>query len=190
MSTSVENVAVGSPDKSVSGGILVAPLGTARPDGPGSAFAEAYESVGYVGADGVTESNTRSVEPIRDWNGDLIRNVQTEHDATLTFMLIESRRAATLKRVFGADNVEVDEITGNVTVRRNSKVLDTEQWIFAMKDENRGRILDVGRGQPTEIGDVSYLPGEAIAYEVTLSLYPDENEDVLVEYIEGVGTGN
>lgn len=184
MTTSVDNLAVGAPDKSVSGGILRAPRGTTRPDGTGGAFDPAYESTGYVSSDGVTETIERSTEIIRDWNGDQIRTVQTEYGGNLTFTLVESRRATVLRAVFGDDNVTVDQTSGMITVRRNATVLPRGQWIFAMKDEGKARILDVGDGQITETGEVTYLPGELISYEVTLSLYPDENEDVLVEYIE------
>ena len=179
MVTSSRNVAVGKPDLAVSGGLLVAPLGTPRPTSHTDAFDAAYVSVGYLSADGVTESSERSTEVIRAWGGDKVRTVQTEYGTTLSLTLIESRRAEALRLVFGDDNVAVEN--GTVTVKRNSKVLPHRQFIIAMLDGENSSHLDVGYGQVTEVGDITYVDGEAISYELTISCDPDDNGDTLLE---------
>ena len=108
MVTSSRNVAVGKPDLAVSGGLLVAPLGTPRPTSHNDTFDAAYVSAGYLSTDGVTESSERATEVIRAWGGDKVRTVQTEYGTTLSLTLIESRRAEALRLVFGDDNVDVD----------------------------------------------------------------------------------
>ena len=179
MVTSSRNVAVGKPDLAVSGGLLVAPLGTARPTSHTDAFNAAYVSAGYLSTDGVTESSERATEVIRAWGGDKVRTVQTEYGTTLSLTLIESRRAEALRLVFGDDNVVV--AGGTVTVKRNSKVLPHRQFIIAMLDGEESSHLDVGYGQVTEVGDITYVDGEAISYELTISCDPDENGDTLLE---------
>ena len=179
MVTSSRNVAVGKPDLAVSGGLLVAPLGTPRPTSHTDAFDAAYVSAGYLSADGVTESSERSTEVIRAWGGDKVRTVQTEYGTTLSLTLIESRRAEALRLVFGDDNVVVDN--GTVTVKRNSKVLPHRQFIIAMLDGENSSHLDVGYGQVTEVGDITYVDGEAISYELPISCDPDDNGDTLLE---------
>ena len=179
MVTSSRNVAVGKPDLAVSGGLLVAPLGTARPTSHTDAFNAAYVSAGYLSTDGVTESSERATEVIRAWGGDKVRTVQTEYGTTLSLTLIESRRAEALRLVFGDDNVAVEN--GTVTVKRNSKVLPHRQFIIAMLDGENSSHLDVGYGQVTEVGDITYVDGEAISYELTISCDPDENGDTLIE---------
>ena len=179
MVTSSRNVAVGKPDLAVSGGLLVAPLGTPRPTSHTDAFDAAYVSAGYLSADGVTESSERSTEVIRAWGGDKVRTVQTEYGTTLSLTLIESRRAEALQLVFGDDNVVVEG--GTVTVKRNSKVLPHRQFIIAMLDGENSSHLDVGYGQVTEVGDITYVDGEAISYELTISCDPDDNGDTLLE---------
>lgn len=181
--TASKNVSVGKPNLKVSGGILRAPLGSERPTDPDSPVDSAYESAGYVGEDGVSEASERSTEDIRAWGGIKVRTVQTEYGTTLTFTFIESRRALVLKAVFGEDNVEVDS-KGFIKVRRNETPLESAQWVVDMKDGDRGaRRLDVGNGQITEVGDISYVDGEAISYEVTMSCDPDDNGDTLIEYV-------
>lgn len=179
MVTSSRNVAVGKPDLAVSGGLLVAPLGTARPTSHTDAFNAAYVSAGYLSTDGVTESSERATEVIRAWGGDKVRTVQTEYGTTLSLTLIESRRAEALRLVFGEENVVVEG--GTVTVKRNSKVLPHRQFIIAMLDGEESSHLDIGYGQVTEVGDITYVDGEAISYELTISCDPDENGDTLLE---------
>ena len=179
MVTSSRNVAVGKPDLAVSGGLLVAPLGTPRPTSHTDAFDAAYVSAGYLSTDGVVESSERATEVIRALGGDKVRTVQTEYGTTLTLTLIESRRAEALQLVFGDDNVVVEN--GTVTVKRNSKVLPHRQFIIAMLDGEESSHLDVGYGQVTEVGDITYVDGEAISYELTISCDPDDNGDTLLE---------
>ena len=188
--TSARNVAVGKPNLEVSGGILVAPTGSTRPEDAETLLDEAYVPLGYVGEDGVTETSERSTEVIRAWGGVKVRTVQTEYGCSVSLTLIESRRAETLRTVFGDDNVVV--AGGVITVKRNEKVLPHRQWVIDMKDGENARRLDIVYGQITEVGDISYVDGEAISYEVTISCDPDDNGDSLVEYLtdpEGDGSG-
>ena len=70
---------------------------------------------------------------------------------------------------------------GTVTVKRNSKVLPHRQFIIAMLYGDNSSHLDVGYGQVTEVGDITYVDGEAISYELTISCDPDDNGDTLIE---------
>ena len=188
--TSARNVSVGRPNLEVSGGILVAPTGSTRPVDAETALDAAYVPLGYVGEDGVTETSERSTEEIRAWGGVKVRSVQTEYGCSISLTLIESRRAETLRTVFGEDNVVVSG--GVIAVKRNEKVLPHRQWVIDMKDGENARRLDIGYGQITEVGDVTYVDGEAISYEVTISCDPDDNGDSLIEYLsdpEGDGSG-
>lgn len=179
--TSSRNVAVGKPNLEVSGGILAAPVGSTRPTDAETALDPAYETQGYVGEDGVTETSERSTEVIRAWGGVKVRTVQTEYGCSVTLSLIESRRASTLRTVFGDSNVVV--AGGNITVKRNETPLPHRQYVIDMKDGDNARRLDIGYGQVTEVGDVTYVDGEAISYEITISCDPDDNGDSMVEYL-------
>lgn len=177
---SAANVAVGKPDLAVSGGVLVAPIGTTRPTSLAGPIDPAYVSVGYVSTDGVTETSERSTEEIRAWGGQKVRTVQTEFGTTLSLTLIESRNAEALKFVFGEDNVDTST-AGEIVVKRNEKTLPYVQLLVSMLDGENSSHLDVGRAQVTEVGDVVYTDGEAISYELTISCDPDDNGDTLIE---------
>ena len=177
---SAANVAVGKPDLAVSGGVLVAPIGTTRPTSLAGPIDPAYVSVGYVSTDGVTETSERSTEEIRASGGQKVRTVQTEFGTTLSLTLIESRNAEALKFVFGEDNVDTST-AGEIVVKRNEKTLPYVQLLVSMLDGENSSHLDVGRAQVTEVGDVVYTDGEAISYELTISCDPDDNGDTLIE---------
>lgn len=180
--TNAANVAVGKPDLALSGGMLVAPIGTERPSSVSGPYDEAYKSAGYISDDGVTESSERSTEEIRAWGGEKVRTVQTEHGSTINVTVIESRNAEALKLAFGPENVDTST-AGEIVVRRNSKTFPHQQFLFVMLDGEDSRILDVPNGQVTEVGDVVYTDGESISYELTISCDPDENRDTIVERI-------
>jgi len=186
--TSARNVAVGKPNLAVSGGVLVAPVGTARPDSYNGPYDSGYVSVGYVSDEGVTESSERSTEEIRAWGGTKVRTVQTEFGTTLSLTLIESRNADALRLVFGDDNVTASG--GEITIKRNEKVLPHRQFIIDMLDGENSRHLDIGYGQVTEVGDITYVDGEAISYELTISCDPDDAGDTLVERVAVEGDGD
>lgn len=181
------NVAVGKPNFDVSGGVLAAPLGTELPDSFNGMFNEALKSIGYVSEDGVTESSNMSTDDIKAWGGVKVRTVQTEYAPTLQFTLLESTNGDALRFVFGEKNVTTED--GVLKVRRNAKAKDRLALVLPMLDGENARMLVVPRGQVTEVGDITYVDSEAIAYEVTVTCDPDDNNDNLLEYIE-VPEGN
>src|SRR5699024_1793896 len=105
----------------------------------------------------------------------------TEFGTTISFTVIEARNADTLKLVFGPDNVSTEG--GAIVVKRNSKTLPAQQFIIDMLDGEDSRHLDIGNGQVVEVGDISYVDGEAISYELTVSCDPDDNGDTLIERV-------
>lgn len=188
MTVTADNVAVGKPNLEVSGGVLVAPSGSTLPTDATTVLDGAFLSVGYVSSDGVSETADRSTQQIYAWGGTKVRTVQTEYGLSLSFTLIESRNAEALKFVFGEDNVE--EGGEGLAVRRNEKVLPHLVLVVDMKDGENARRLVAGNAQVTEIGDVTYVDGEPVGYEVTVSCDPDEDGDSMIEYLSGGGSGN
>lgn len=185
---SSDHVGIGKPNLKVSGGILRAPRGTARPTDASTPYDKAYLSMGYIGEDGVTLSAERDSDPLKVWGQVVVRRAQTSYEASLTFTLVESRRADTLKAIAGEKNVEVKGNT--IVVHGNEQELPIGQWGIDMLDQGLARRIDIGNAQITEIGDISYTDGDLIGYEITLSCYPDENGDAYLELIEVGELGN
>lgn len=72
--------------------ISLAPVGTTLPTDLTTALDAAFEDVGWIHSDGLTESLTGSVEKIRGWQGNgVVRTRMNEPGTTLTFTALESK---------------------------------------------------------------------------------------------------
>lgn len=164
MATTAANVRVG-----VTGGAFHAPLATTIPTNATSALNAAFKEVGYISEDGITQAIAADVSDIKAWqNGDVVRKVQTSHDLTFQFSMIETN-AESLKIYYGDPNATISavQITGDQTVR--------EAWVLEVTDGDNDIRVVLPDAQVTERGDVTYKNDEAIAYDVTITAYPDSN---------------
>lgn len=155
----------------VSGIIATAALGTSAPTSAVSSIA-AFTDVGFVGEDGLTETNDQTIEKIHAWQNNVtVRTTVTEGEASFQFVLLETN-VNTIALAYGS-TVGVDgSIIVSPGVERPHKafVLD----IIDGTNINRNWIPD---GQITELGDIVYANGEAIGYEVTLTAYAHASLD-------------
>ena len=166
------NVLVGAPDVSASGGITIGPVATSRDQFPTTVDAEIEDHVpgGYVSEDGVTKTVDRSTDKIKDWNGDTVLIVQSDHSVTLQVTFMEAANADVLKMIYGENNVR--EEGGTLTLIENADELEHRSIAFYIKGGNGSKILvyapDV---QVTSVGDVSYVRSDVIRYQVTLECF-------------------
>lgn len=167
MANTTTNVTTGKPK--VTGGIYRAPLGTALPTDATTALASAYESVGYVANDGVTNNTDMQSNNYRAWGGDLVISYMSEKTDTFEFGLIEELNPLTHKIVNGDTNVSGTLATG-ITVRANSTELESAVYVFEMllRDGAVERIV-VPNGKVTAVGEVAYKDDDVIVYPITIT---------------------
>lgn len=96
------NVVSGSP--LATGGVLIGALTATAPTSAKGALT-GYTAAGYIGEDGVTETNERSTEKVRAWGGDTVKVVQTEHGVSYSFTFLETLNSDVLKAVYGDANI-------------------------------------------------------------------------------------
>ena len=123
----VKNVTVGKPK--VGGAVFMAPAGTTLPTTASEELDTAFEALGYVSEDGATNSGTRTVENIKEWGGEIVRNPQTEKTDTWKMKFIEALSMVVLKLTHGDNNVEGD-LENGITVRENAEELD--RYVFVI----------------------------------------------------------
>lgn len=162
MALSADNVRV-----AVTGGIFVAPTGTSLPTDPDAALHGDFDDLGYVGEDGITETQASDVTDIVAWqNSAVVRKVQTSHDLTYTLTLIETKTEV-LDTFYGPLNGSVVEVTGDQLGRK--------AWVIDVVDGDHEIRIAIPEGQVTERGDITYANGEAIGYPITITCYPDDS---------------
>ena len=177
------NVLVGAPDVEAAGGITIGPAQTDStnfPDDPTKQLDAALKHIpgGYISEDGVTKTVDRSTDKIKDWNGDTILITQSDHSVTLQLTFMEGANGEVLKMIAGDNNVTVTGDT--IKVVDNADELPHRSIAFYIKGGNDSRILvfapDV---QATEVGDVQYIRGDVVKYQVTLECFGVDNTKLI-----------
>lgn len=177
------NVTMAKPQ--VGGAILRAPKGTALPTDTTTALNSAFKSLGYISADGVSNSNTPSTESVTAWGGATVLDVQTSKPDTFTFTMLESLNPEVLKTVYDDGNV-TGTLTAGITIKANEGEMTSHSYVVDMilVDGAKKRIV-IPDARVTAIGDIAHTSTSAVMYQVTLSAYPDANGNTHYEYIKG-----
>lgn len=178
MTNTAADVLVGKP--AVTGGALIADVGTTLPTDATTALNAAFFGVGYVSEDGLTQSINADTQEIKAWGGDIVRRVQTTHDVTYHLTMIETTDL-TLAAYYGDDNVSAG------TVELVAGDLPYKSWVFEIDDVANGakvRVV-VPNGQITARGDVVFKDDTALGYDVTITAYPDNTGVKAYIYTDG-----
>lgn len=169
------NVLVGAPNVAVGGGFFIGDVIDSEDVFPKDASTKLDASFnaapgGYMSEDGLVKTTDRSIEKIKDWNGDIIKVVTSDHSVTLKFTCMESANADVLKMVYGKDNVTVN---GNsVSITETSQDLPHVSLDFLMVggDEKKIRVFSPD-AQVTSVGDISFVRAGVISYEVEVEAF-------------------
>src|SRR5688572_29067903 len=174
MAQTAANVRVG-----VTGAVYVAPTGTALPESVAAALDAAFDDVGYITEDGVTTATSIDVNDIKAWqNGDTVRKIQTGHDFTVAFGMLETNPTA-LELYYGNYAAGVVEVRGSQGFRG--------AFVINVVDDTDLIRIVIPDAQVTEKTDVNYVNADPATYGVTLTCYPDTNGVKAYLYFETVG---
>ena len=170
------------------GGVFVAPAGTALPTNATTALSAAFKNLGYISEDGWLNGVETDIEKIHAWGGDLVLTGQTTFAETFTVNLLETNEEA-LKAYYGAANVTVDG-SGNITVTVNRAELPEVVVVFEIVLTG-GRIkrIVVPKGRIADrSGEINYVNGEPIMYPAVFTAFPDASGNTHKEYIAVTGS--
>lgn len=181
------NVANVSSAKGVKGGyIFTAPAGTELPTDYKTALSAAWKCLGYISEDGYVETLDTDSEDIKDMNGDLMASPQTSRVESAQLTLAEIK-AATLKVMYGSDNVKDEE--GMITVKHNGNSDETWSAVLelVLKDRRRWRKV-VPNAQSSELDDLTLAVGELAARALTVKYLTDDAGNTCYDYIQSTET--
>ena len=180
--------------KGVAGGYLLsAPIETAPSVEALSdlsyALGEEFENLGYVSADGITESESASSQEERDIDGNLTGTALFDRTETVRFRLVELRPAA-VREAHGHGSVDVEPDLMVVHHDGLPKGHRTYVAELVLKDGRRWRKV-IPDGQVTGVGDLSLSSAGLAAREVTVSCNATtwtrgggEWRDTVVDFVE------
>lgn len=179
------NVVAGVP--LATGGILIGALTAAAPTTAVSTLT-GFTAAGYIGEDGVTETNERSTDRVRAWGGDTVKVIQTEHNVSYQFTFLETLNADVLKAVYGESNVTTTAATVSTgtlhKVLVNAQTLPHKSYVFELKDGDAKIRIYVPDGQITEVGDITYSDSEVIGYQVTVEAFADASGNKAIKLLD------
>jgi hypothetical protein len=173
----------------VTGGLYTAPLGTPKPSTLTTALSSPWIGLGYIGEDGVTETQDRSIDKKKSWGGATVKILQTDYVHTFKFVLLESTNAEVLKVVYGSTNVTV---TGtDVEVHKNPKKLPKLTWcVDSIDSELNAHYRNyIPIGQVMTVGDVKMTHTDTIEYSIEMEAFPDSSGNH-VYLLSDIGAGS
>lgn len=171
------------------GGIRKAPLGTIPPKDAFSTLSEEFVRQGYVTTDAVTQTTNRSAEDELAWGQVVVDTHETEYGQVLSFTLMESSNAETLKSIVGDENVIVTPASGEhgtlIEVRWKSGLPAKAVWVIDMLRVKGGTQRKVApSAQLVYSGDIQYVDSTSIKYSVELRCHADEEDVPVYDYFD------
>jgi hypothetical protein len=177
---------IAAPSPKVTGGVLVAPLGTTLPTDATTALDPAFITLGRVSVDGVDRTEERPNTEVNDWGGDLIAILQDKYGITLKFKLLQLMNADVQKAAHGQDNVTVTPPTTStgtlISSKMNAQLLDYGSWVIDAYYLKMSMRLVVPYGRITLVGPLKWVHKELASYDLTLRPFPDLYNNHAYEY--------
>jgi hypothetical protein len=166
----------------VTGAVYVAPTGTTGPSFSDDALDNAFQDLGYVSADGISEALDKSTTQIRSWqDGSLVREIVSDGTYSVSMTFIETNQDV-VELYYGASLSSGElSIDPRATGGRQSFVID-------VIDGNSIERTYIPAGEITSVGERTLASGEAIGYEVTITAYADTDETVAKKFFSDFGS--
>jgi hypothetical protein len=178
---------VAAPSPKITGGVLLAPLGTALPTDAVTPLDPGFITLGRVSDAGVDRTEERPNTEINDWGGDLIAVLQDKYGITLKFKLLQFVNADVAKAAHGTDNVTVTPATSTtgtgITSKLNAQLLDFGSWVIDAYYMQMSMRLVVPYGRLTLVGPLTWVHKALAAYDFTLKPFPDTFNNHAYEYL-------
>lgn len=168
----------------VTGSVYVAVSGTALPTTVTGALNAAFTDVGYISEDGITAATASDQTDIKAWqNGDTVRSIQSGHDFTVAFTMIETNEK-TLEVYFNNFTHGAGAASGIAQVKGTAPYRGA--WVINVVDGTDLIRIVIPDGQISARDDISLASGDAIGYGVTIKAYPDASGVKAYYYTETV----
>lgn len=154
----------------VIGTMYRAPKGTPLPTDATTPLTDAWNSVGYIGEDGLTFGDKTDTTSINEMGGSTVKTQVSSHSETVQFVMIETNEHS-LKERYGDKNVTWDE--EKHTYSYAHRIPDGEgcpHVIEIMKTNGYVERTVIPDGSPSEFGDIQYHGSDGVGYDETMAM--------------------
>lgn len=170
-----KNTFVGKP--TITGGIFLVPQTVILPTDAISDRPAECIRLGGVSEDGYTYSSERQVEKRRDWNGQMVRSLQTSMDDMFEITFIEFLNPELLAALYGDENVTVTPPSASngtqIAVRHSVDQLEHGAYIIDTFDGKVKRRRVVPDAQLDKLDPIVEKPGDWSVYRASFAIFPD-----------------
>ena len=179
MTQLAQNVTAASPVST--GGVLVAPKGTALPTDTATALNAAFKALGYVGEGGIKAAGDgASYKDIKAWGGDIVTSVlETKSIVKYSFSLLEIFTEEVAKLVFGASNVTFTAAAGAVpsklAILDKGDEIPRKSYIFEMAYGAKKLRYCFPDAQMAVTGEGPLVHNDITNYQVEITAYPNSS---------------
>ncbi len=180
MTKQVENARVYG---DIDSGVWVGAKGSTAPTSPTSEPDEAFEEVGWLSDDGLTETRDVDSSPKKAWQGGVtVRTVRSGDSRTFKFVCLETK-ALTMGLVRPGQEPTT---TGGVTHAKVKVFLgqDIRACILDTIDGDIHTRKAIPTGEVTDVADIKNSAGDITAYELTVTCYPDADGVLYEEWTD------
>lgn len=184
MSKNINEILAGAPK--ATGAIFKSEivLPTAKvPADPNAALDPLLLDLGFADESGIVRSVGRETTKIKAWGGDTVRVVQTDHNVSIQFAMLQFRNLNVLKAVRGNGNVSQDATTKVITGLIKSDPLEKCSIVIDMLDGANKIRLVAPVAQVTETTDEEFKHDDIVKIGVTIECFPNDSGVKMYDYM-------
>ncbi len=155
------------------GCVYIAPSGTALPTDAITALDTAFNCVGYISEDGITNAADTDNTEVKDMGGVTVLKEISSYGETYQFAMLELNENSAKLR-YGSENVTVNS---DGSMRIDHAMPQSESFVVVIEillTGNKVKRIIIADATVSEFGDITYSSGDTITYDVTLAANPSE----------------
>ena len=159
------------------GRVYVAPVGTAAPASISAAPSATWDELGYINEDGVTFTDSKTIEPINVWQSFYpARRIMTAKDANAAFALMQWN-GDTFPLAFGGGAITEDAAGEYRYTPPAPGAIDERAMIVEWEDGDKSYRLVIPRGMVTDDVETQLVRTEVGELPIVFGVNGDEGVD-------------
>lgn len=149
--------------------VYVAPLATAAPTTVAGALNAAWDPLGLLSEDGLTETRNQDRTDHYAWGGILVRSTRARMSRTFQVTALEDNQ--TVYELVNPGST-VNTAGGETTRTILTPTPDPRMFLFELVDGDITKRIVIPRGEVSEVGDTVYSEGGIAMFPLTITVYP------------------